>query len=63
MATKKKPETVNRFKGEYKPPQRDKLSMRLGSMDILQAPSRISKTLFYPDGKVVKDIDNKTLSE
>lgn len=62
MATKKKPETVNRFKGVYKPPRTDTLSMRPGSMDILQAPSRIHNTLFYPDGKTVKDIDNKVLT-
>lgn len=58
MVTKKRPEVVNRFKGEYKPPRRDTLSMRPGSMDILQAPSRIAKTLFYPDGKTVKDVDS-----
>lgn len=57
MATKKKPETINRFKGEYRPPRADTLSMRTGSMDILQAPSRIHNTLFYPNGKVIKDID------
>ncbi len=58
MTIKKKPETVSRFKGEYKPPRRDTLSMRPGSMDILQAPSRIHNTLFYPDGKTVKDVDS-----
>ena len=57
MTTKKKPDTVNRFKGEYKPPRADRLSMRTGSMDILQSPSRISNTLFYPDGKVIKEVD------
>ena len=58
MTAKKKPEKVNRFKGEYKPPRGDTLSMRPGSMNILQAPSRIHNTLFYPDGKVVKDVDS-----
>jgi hypothetical protein len=58
MTAKKKPEKVNRFKGEYKPPQGNTLSMRPGSMNILQAPSRIHNTLFYPDGKVIKDVDS-----
>ena len=59
MTAKKKPEKVNRFKGEYKPPRGDTLSMRPGSMSILQAPSRIHNTLFYPDGKIVKDVDSR----
>lgn len=59
MTAKKKPEKVNRFRGEYKPPRGDTLSMRPGSMNILQAPSRIAKTLFYPDGKTVKDVDSE----
>jgi len=64
MATEKiKTDTLNRFKGEYKPPRRETLSMRSGSMDILRAPSRISNTLFYPDGKIIKEVDNKTLTE
>jgi hypothetical protein len=58
MATKKKTDTLTRFKGEYKPPRADTLSMRSGSMDILQAPSRVHNTLFYPDGKVIKDVDS-----
>ena len=29
--------------------------VRPGSLAILQAPSRINKTLFYPDGRIVKD--------
>ena len=63
MMTKKKPETVNRFKGEYKPPRRDRLSMRSGAMDILQAPSRVGETLFYPNGKRIKDVDAPTRKE
>ena len=47
----------NKYRSEYKPPRRDRLSMRSGSMDILQAPSRIGKTLFYSDGKKVKDVN------
>jgi hypothetical protein len=58
MTTKKKPDTVDRFKREYKPPRRETLSMRSGSMNILQAPSRVHNTLFYPDGKVIKDVDS-----
>ena len=63
MITNKKPETVNRFKGEYKPPRRDRLSMRLGAMGVLQAPSRMGETLFYPDGKQIKDVDATTRKE
>lgn len=63
MMTKKKLETINRFKGEYKPPRRDRLSMRSGAMDILQAPSRMGETLFYPDGKQIKDVDAPTRKE
>ena len=29
--------------------------VRPGSMDLLQAPSRVNATLFYPDGRVVKE--------
>jgi hypothetical protein len=57
MNAKKKPETVSRFKGEYKPPRNDRMSMRSGAMDILQAPSRMGETLFYPNGKQIKDVD------
>lgn len=57
---KKKPDKVNRFKGEYKPPRGDTLSMRPGSMDILQAPSRIHNTLFFPDGRVIKDVESES---
>jgi hypothetical protein len=63
MNAKKKPETVSRFKGEYKPPRNDRLSMRSGAMNILQAPSRMGETLFYPDGKRVKDVDAPTRKE
>ena len=63
MNTKKKPETVSRFKGEYKPPRNDRMSMRSGAMDILQAPSRMGETLFYPNGKQIKDVDATTRKE
>lgn len=57
MRPKKAPsQTIERFKGKYSPPRMDKLSMRSGAMDILKAPSRISKTLFYPDGTTKKEI-------
>ena len=57
MAKPKVPDINNKYRSEYKPPRRDRLSMRSGSMDILQAPSRIGKTLFYSDGKKVKDVN------
>jgi len=63
MNADKKPETVNRFKEEYKPPRNDRMQMRLGSTDILQAPSRMGVTLFYPDGKQIKDVDATTQKE
>lgn len=28
---------------------------RIGSLDILNAPSRFGHVLFYPDGRIVKD--------
>jgi hypothetical protein len=34
--------------------------MRPGSMDILQAPSRIHNTLFFPDGRVIKDVESES---
>ena len=63
MSIKKKPETINRFKGEYKPPRSDRMPMRSGAMDILRAPSRMGETLFYPDGKQIKDVDATTRKE
>jgi hypothetical protein len=32
-----------------------KLVVRPGAMEVLQYPSRIADSLFYPDGRVVKD--------
>jgi hypothetical protein len=29
---------------------------RTGALKVLEMPSRMSNTLFYPDGRVVKDI-------
>jgi len=63
MAKPKPSDINNKYRKEYKPPRRDRLSLRSGSMDILQAPSRIEKTLFYPDGKQIKDVDAPTRKE
>ena len=32
-----------------------RVATRPGSMDILAAPSRIGTTLYYPDGRIVKE--------
>ena len=32
-----------------------KIAMRPGSLDVLEKPSRIGSTLFYPDGTILKD--------
>jgi hypothetical protein len=63
MAKSKPSDINNKYRKEYKPPRRDRLSMRSGAMNILQAPSRIGETLFYPDGKRVKDVDAPTRKE
>jgi hypothetical protein len=49
----KKKETISKFdRPPYKPP---KTVLRPGSMTVLEAPSRMSNTLFYPDGRIVKE--------
>jgi hypothetical protein len=63
MAKSKPSDINNKYRKEYKPPRRDRLSMRSGAMDILQAPSRMGETLFYPDGKRIKDVDAPTRKE
>jgi hypothetical protein len=63
MAKSKPSDINNKYRKEYKPPRRDRLSMRSGAMNILQAPSRMGETLFYPDGKRVKDVDAPTRKE
>ena len=63
MAKSKPSDINNKYRKEYKPPRRDRLSMRSGAMDILQAPSRMGETLFYPDGKQIKDVDAPTRKE
>lgn len=32
-----------------------KIAMRPNSLDVLDKPSRIDNTLFYPDGTILKD--------
>lgn len=63
MAKPKPSDINNKYRKEYKPPRRDRLSMRSGAMNILQAPSRMGETLFYPDGKRIKDVDAPTRKE
>jgi hypothetical protein len=55
---KKKPEKINKFdRPEYKPP---KTFLRPGSMTVLEAPSRMANTLYYPDGRVKRETNPKT---
>jgi hypothetical protein len=50
---KKKTDKISKFdRPEYRPPKR---FVRPGSMDVLEAPSRIHNTLFYPDGTTKHD--------
>lgn len=57
---KKKPEKINKFDRPplklFAPP------IRPGSMTILQSPSRIAKTLFYPDGTTKHENDTSKKS-
>lgn len=41
-------------KGKLKTTPMNQIATRPGSMEILNKPSRIANTLFYPDGKVTK---------
>jgi hypothetical protein len=56
MAQKKaKSSELDRFnRPVYKGLPLDRLATRVGSLDVLRQPSRISNTLFYPDGSIVK---------
>jgi hypothetical protein len=50
----KNKEMIFKFdKPQYKTP---KTFTRPGSMKVLEAPSRIGKTLYYPDGKIIKEL-------
>lgn len=58
LRTMKKPEKIDKFdRPAYKSP---KTHTRTGSMTVLSAPSRIAKTLFYPDGKIERETNPKT---
>ena len=50
---KKKPEKIDKFdRPAYKTP---KVFTRTGSMTVLNAPSRMANTLYYPDGRVERE--------
>jgi hypothetical protein len=55
----KKTNKIDKFdRPVYKTP---KTYTRTNSMTVLAAPSRISNTLFYPDGRIVNDkAENKS---
>jgi hypothetical protein len=53
MKTTEKVDKIDKFdRPAYKTP---KTHTRQGSMTVLAAPSRIDKTLFYPDGRVKRE--------
>jgi hypothetical protein len=53
LRTMKKPEKIDKFdKPAYKTP---KTYTRTGSMTVLESPSRIAKTLFYPNGRIERE--------
>jgi hypothetical protein len=45
-------------KGVYKGITLERIATRPNCMDILNKPSRIKNTLYYPDGTVTKEKDN-----
>jgi hypothetical protein len=50
---KKKKDIISKFdRPAYKPP---KTFVRPGSMTVLEAPSRMANTLFYPTGEIKRD--------
>lgn len=53
----KKKDTISKFdRPAYVPPKR---FVRPGSMTVLEAPSRMANTLFYPDGTTKYDKSSK----
>ncbi len=53
----KNKETISKFdRPAYVPPKR---FVRPGSMTVLEAPSRMANTLFYPDGTTKYDKSSK----
>jgi hypothetical protein len=49
----KKTEKIDKFdRPAYKPP---KTFARPGSMTVLEAPSRMANTLFYPNGEIKRE--------
>jgi len=49
----KKKDTISKFdRPQYKPP---KTFVRPGSMTVLEAPSRMANTLYYPNGEVKRE--------
>jgi hypothetical protein len=49
----KKKDKIDKFdKPAYKTP---KTYTRTGSMTVLESPSRIAKTLFYPNGRIERE--------
>jgi len=53
---KVKPSDINRLnRPAYKGLLISQLATREGSLEVLKHPSRISNTLFYPDGSIVKN--------
>jgi hypothetical protein len=49
----KKKDTISKFdRPAYVPP---KTFVRPGSMTVLEAPSRMANTLFYPSGEVKRE--------
>jgi hypothetical protein len=50
---KKKPEKIDKFdRPAYQTP---KVFTRTGSMTVLEAPSRMANTLFYPNGEIKRE--------
>jgi len=50
--------TISKF--DRKPYTPEKTWRRQGSMDVLNKPSRIENTLFYPDGRIERNDKEST---
>lgn len=52
---KKTSDQLDRFKGTYKGFSLKSVVHRQSGLAMLEYPSRIEKTLYYPDGQVIRD--------
>jgi hypothetical protein len=51
------------LRGHMQGMKMEQLARRPGSLDILKNPSRLANTLYYPDGRVEKVLDDSRISK